>query len=112
MEVAPGDFRAPVAGWTSTNGVTWQAGPSSPALFGAYASIVGAPGGYVAAGTVGDDPDTRIWTSTNGTDWVRVSGVDLPGVGSVGLVSDGRHVLLAVAGDNGPVLLISNGVGR
>ena len=112
MEVTPGDFRAPVASWVSSDGATWRPGPSSPALFGAYASIVGAPGGYVAAGTVGHDPDARLWTSTNGTDWVQVAGVDLSGVSSVRLVSDGRHVLLSGSGDNGPVLLVSNGVGR
>lgn len=112
VEVKPGDFREPVAPWISSDGVTWHPGPSSPALFGAYASIVGAPGGYVAAGTVGDDPDAHIWTSANGLDWVQVAGVDLPGVGSVQLVSDGRHILLSGNGDNGPVLLVSNGVGR
>jgi hypothetical protein len=112
VEITPGDFRAPVAPWISTDGVTWQAGPSSPALFGAYPSIVGAPGGYVAAGTVGQEPDARLWTSTNGVDWVPVAGVDLPGMGSVQLVSDGHHVLLSGSGDNGPVLLVSDGVVR
>jgi len=112
VEIAPGDSRAPIAPWTSSDGVTWHPGQSSPALFGAYPSIVGAPGGYVAAGTVGLDPDARIWTSTNGADWVQVGGVDLPGVGSVQLVSDGRHVLLSGNGDNGPLLLVSNGVLR
>jgi hypothetical protein len=108
VEVTPGDFRAPVASWFSSDGATWLPGPSSPALFGAYASIVGAPGGYVAAGTVGRDPVARLWTSTNGTDWVQVAGVDLPGISQ--LVSDGDHVLVSGSDGSGPVLLVSNGV--
>ena len=108
VEVAPGDFRAPVAAWVSSDGATWHQGPSSPALFGANAGIVGAPGGYVAAGTVGLDPVERLWTSTNGTDWVQVAGVDLQGISR--LVSDGHHVLLSGSGNSGPVLLVSNGV--
>jgi hypothetical protein len=112
VEVAPGDFREPVSPWISSDGTTWQEGPSSPVLFGAYAAIVGAPGGYIAAGTVGREPDARLWTSANAIDWVQVAGVDLSGVGSVQLVSDGRHVLLSGSGDNGPVLLVSNGVER
>jgi hypothetical protein len=110
VEVTPGDFRAPVASWASSDGATWRPGPSSPALFGAHASIVGAPGGFVAAGTVGHDPVARLWTSTNGTDWVQVAGVDLAEIGQ--LVSDGDHVLAAGRDNNGPVLLVSNGVER
>jgi len=112
IEVSPGDFRSSVAPWISSDGITWRPEPASAALFGANAAVVGAPGGFVAAGTVGLDPDARLWTSTNGIDWVQVAGVDLRGVGSVELVSDGRHVLLSGGGDNGPVLLVCNGVER
>ena len=112
VEVSPGDFRSSVAPWVSSDGMSWRQEPASPALFGANAAIVAVPGGFVAAGTVGLDPGARLWTSTNGVEWVPVAGVDLRGVGSVELVSDGRHVLLAGGGDNGSVLLASNGVDR
>ena len=108
IEVAPGDFRSPITPWTSTDGVTWHAGPSSPALFGAYASIVGAPGGYVAVGTIGVSDTEHLWTSTNGTNWVPVAGVDLTTGASVTPVSDGRHVLLSIGGENGRELLVSD----
>jgi hypothetical protein len=111
-EVTPGDFRSPVAPWISSDGIIWRPEPASPALFGANAAIVAAPGGFVAAGTVGLDPDARVWTSTNGVEWVPVAGVDLRGVGSVELVSDGRHVILAAGGDNGSVTFVSRGVDR
>jgi hypothetical protein len=113
VEVAPGDFRQPVAPWISSTGTTWHREPSSPALFGAYATIVGAPGGYVAAGTVGLNPAGALWTSANGVNWVPVAGVDLPGASSIHLVSDGRHVLLSTTDDSGtPVLLVCDGLVR
>jgi hypothetical protein len=111
IEVSPGDFRSSVAPWISSDGITWRPEPASPALFGANAAVVAAPGGYVAAGSVGLDPDARLWTSTNGVDWVQVAGVNLRGL-SVELVSDGHHVLLSGSGDNGAVLLVSTGVDR
>jgi hypothetical protein len=112
IEVTPGDFRAAVSPWISVDGTTWRPQASSPALFGASAAIVGAPGGYVASGTVGLDPDAHIWTSTDGISWVEVAGVDLRGVGSLELVSDGRHVLFLGSRDSGALLLVSNGVER
>ncbi|HEV2005626.1 MAG TPA: hypothetical protein VGQ85_03355, partial [Candidatus Limnocylindrales bacterium] len=112
IEASPGDFRSSMAPWISSDGTTWRPEPASSALFGANAAIVAVPGGFVAAGTVGLDPDARLWTSTNGIDWVQVAGVDLRGVGSVELVSDGRHVLLSGGGDNGTVVLVCNGVER
>jgi hypothetical protein len=113
VEVKPGDFRGPVVPWISDDGSSWRAGPPSAALFGAYASIVAAPGGYVAAGSVGDDPTARLWTSTDGLEWVEVAGADLGGSSSVGVVSDGRHLLaVGIGGDRGLVLLVSNGIDR
>ncbi len=112
IEVAPGDFRAPVTPWTSRDGVTWHAGPSSPALFGAYAAIVGAPGGYLAVGTTGLDVTEHLWSSTDGTNWVPVAGVDLGSGSSATLVSDDHHVLLWFSGPSGLELLVSDGVHR
>jgi hypothetical protein len=110
IEVAPGDFRAPVTPWTSADGVTWHAGPWSPALFGAYASIVGVPGGYLAVGTIGLDVTEHLWSSTDGTSWVPVAGVDVGSDSTLTLVSDGHHVLLWISGPNGLELLVSDGV--
>ena len=113
VEVKPGDFRGPVVPWVSENGSSWRAGQPSAALFGAHASIVGAPGGYVAAGTVGNELTSRLWTSTDGLDWVEVAGVDLGDSSIFGVVSDGRHVLAVGVGvDGGPLLLVSDGVER
>jgi hypothetical protein len=110
IEVAPGDFRAQVTPWTSTDGVTWHAGPSSAALFGAYASIVGVPGGYLAVGTIGLDVTEHLWSSTDGTSWIPVAGVDVGSDSTLTLVSDGHHVLLWISGPNGLELLVSDGV--
>lgn len=110
IEVAPGDFRAPVTPWTSTDGVTWHAGPSSPALFGTSASIVGVPGGYLAVGTIGLDVTEHLWSSTDGTSWVPVAGVDVGSDSTLTLVSDGHHVLLWISGPNGLEVLVSDGV--
>jgi hypothetical protein len=110
IEVAPGDFRAPVTPWASADGVTWHAGPSSPALFGAHASIVGVPGGYLAVGQIGLDVTEYLWSSTDGTTWVPVAGVDLGSDSTVALVSDGRHVLLWISGPGGLQVLVSDGV--
>ena len=107
VEVTPGDFRGPVMPWMSDDGSSWQAGPPSPALFGAYATIVAVADGYVTMGTVGLEPEVRLWTSTDGLDWTQVAGVDLAGVGTAQLVSDGHHVLLAGSGDHGPLMLVS-----
>jgi hypothetical protein len=114
VEVAPGDFRGPIVPLISSDGVTWKAGVASPALFGAsLAAVVAAPGGYVASGTVGLDPPAHLWTSPNGIDWVEVDGVDLAGSSSLGLASDGRHVLaIGSGGDGGTVLLVSDGIDR
>ena len=113
VEVKPGDFRGPIVPWVSEDGLSWRAGQSSPALFGASASIVGAPGGYVATGTVGFELASRLWTSTDGLDWVEVAGLDLRGISIFAVVSDGRHVLaVGVGGDDGLVVLVSSGIDR
>jgi hypothetical protein len=112
IEVAPGDFRAPVTPWTSRDGVIWHAGPSSPALFGTNAAIVGAPGGYLAVGTTGLDVTEHLWSSSDGTNWVPVAGVDLGNGSSATLVSDDHHVLLWFSGPSGLELLVSDGVHR
>jgi hypothetical protein len=110
IEVAPGDFRAPVTPWMSAEGVTWHAGPPSPALFGSYASIVGVPGGYLAVGTIGLDATARLWSSTDGASWVPVAGVDLGNDSTVTLVSDDHHALLWIGGPSGLAVLVSDGV--
>ena len=110
IEVAPGDFRAPVTPWTSPDGVTWHAGEPSPALFGAYASIVGAPGGYLALGTRGLDVGEHLWSSTNGTTWVPVAGIDLGSDSTATFASDGKHVLLSISSASGLELFVSDGV--
>lgn len=110
IEVAPGDARAPVTPWTSRDGLTWHPGPSSPALFGTYASIVGVPGGYLAVGTIGLDVTEHLWSSTEGTSWVPVAGVNLGSESTATLISDDHHVLLWIYGPNGPELLVSDGV--
>ncbi len=96
--------------WTSSDGLTWHADSASPALFGAYASIVGAPGGYLAVGTIGLDATEHLWSSTNRTSWVPVAGVDLGSESNVTLVSDGHHVLLWISGPGGLEALVSEGV--
>ncbi len=113
VELAPDDVRSSVASWVSADGVTWQRGPSSAALFGATATIVAAPGGYVAAGTVGLDTGSFLWTSADGITWVPVAGVDLTGSLVDQLVSDGGHVLLVTRDANGQArALVSAGVER
>jgi hypothetical protein len=113
VEVSPSDIRFAVTPWISTDGVAWHVQPASAALFGATATIVAAPGGYVAAGTVGTDPGAHLWTSTNGTDWVPVAGVDLGGASVDHLISDGSHVLLVGQdASGGPLALVSAGVER
>ena len=111
VEVAPGEFLSPVAPWTSRDGTTWQAGASSPALFGVYpTSLVQAPGGFVATGTVGTT--VGLWTSRDGLNWVSVAGVQLADADESTLVSDGHHVLLIASGQNGARVLVSAGVSR
>ncbi len=108
VEVGPDDIRAPVASWISSTGESWQVQAPSPALFGAQAFIVGAPGGYFAAGLVGTNLEPQLWTSTNGAEWVPVAGVDLSSVLSFQLVSDDQHVLLYGTGKNAPLLLVTS----
>ena len=112
VEVAAGDFRSAVVPWVSPDGATWQTGPFSPALFGAYpTSLVPAPGGFVATGTVGTA--VGLWTSGDGLDWVPVAGVQLADADESGLVSDGRHVLLhLVSGQSETRAFVSVGVIR
>ncbi|MGC8633890.1 MAG: hypothetical protein ACP5VP_04375 [Candidatus Limnocylindrales bacterium] len=115
VEASPGVFLSPVAPWTSKDGAGWTAGPSSPALFGAYPTLAAAPGGYVAAGTVGST-GSGLWTSRDGTDWVPVAGVRLVPADQLQLLqrlqllSDGRHVLLIEAGPSGLTALVSSGL--
>ena len=110
VEVGPGDTRSAVAGWTAADGTTWRGGPVSPALFGAYGSLVAVPGGYAAAAMVGSGPSASLWTSRDGLEWVPVAGVDLNGLDSIGLVSDGRRALLIGTGPSGPKLWVSDGL--
>jgi hypothetical protein len=111
IEIAPGDFRLPVVPFVSNDGLTWRAGPSSPALFGAgISSVVPAPGGFVATGTVGTA--VGLWTSRDGLDWVPVAGVQLADADESTLVSDGHHVLLIASGQNGARAFVSAGVTR
>jgi len=111
VEVAPGEFRSAVVPWVSPDGATWQAGPSSPALYGVYpTSLVQAPGGFVATGTVGTA--VGLWSSRDGLDWVPVAGVQLAGADESHLVADGHHVLLIASGQNGAPVLVSAGVNR
>ena len=111
IEVAPGDFRLLVVPFVSDDGLVWRAGPSSPALFGAgISSLVPAPGGFLATGTVGTA--VGLWTSRDGLDWVPVAGVQLAGADESRLVSDGRHVLLLVSGQSGTRAFVSDGVIR
>ncbi len=111
IEVAPGDFRLPVVPFVSSDGLAWRAGPSSAALFGVgIASLVAAPGGYVATGTVGTA--VGLWTSRNGIAWIPVAGVDLAAADESGLVSDGRHVLLIARSQNGVVGFVTSRVER
>jgi hypothetical protein len=114
VEVSPGVFLSPVAPWTSSDGARWTADPSSAALFGSYPTLVAAPGGYVAAGTVGST-GSGLWTSRDGTDWVPVAGVSLVPADQLQLLqllSDGRHVLLIEAGPSGLTALVSSGLTR
>ena len=110
VQVAPNDYRSPMAGWTSSDGTTWQAGPESPALFGAYPYLVSTPGGFAAAAMVGAGPTADLWTSRDGLDWVPVAGLNFAGVELTGLVSDGRHVLLSGVGPAGSSLWVSDGI--
>jgi hypothetical protein len=111
VEVAPGEFLSPMAPWTSRDGTSWQAGPFSPALFGVYpTSLVPAPGGFVATGTVGTA--VGLWSSRDGIDWVPVAGVQLADADESTLVSDGHHVLLIASGQNGTRAFVSAGVTR
>jgi hypothetical protein len=111
VEVTAGVFLSPVAPWVSTDGTTWGAGAPSPALFGAEGvSLVRAPGGFVATGTVGTA--VGLWSSRDGLDWVPVAGVQLAGADESRLVSDGRHVLLLVSGPSGTRAFVSDGVIR
>ena len=113
VEVKPGDFRGPIVPWISDDGISWRAGPPSAALFGASASIVAVPNGYVASGTVGQELTSRLWTSRDGLNWVEVAGVDVGDSSIVAVVSDGRHILAVGVGvDGGPLLLVSNGIDR
>ena len=111
IEVAPGDFRLPVVPFVSDDGLVWRAGPSSPALFGAgISSLVAAPGGFVATGSVG--LAVGLWTSRDGLDWVPVAGVHLADAQESRVVSDGHHVLLVVSGQSGTRAFVSAGIGR
>jgi hypothetical protein len=111
VEVTAGVFLSPVAPWVSTDGTTWKAGASSPALFGVEGiSLVAAPGGFVATGSVG--LAVRLWTSRDGLDWVPVAGVQLADAEESRVVSDGRHVLLVATGQNGMRAFVSAGIGQ
>jgi hypothetical protein len=109
VEVTAGVYLSPVAPWISPDGATWKVSVSSPALFGAEGtSLVAAPGGFVATGSVG--PKVGLWTSRDGLDWVPVAGVQLGDARQSQVVSDGRHVLLVTTGQNGVRALVSAGL--
>jgi hypothetical protein len=108
VEVTAGVYLAPVAPWVSPDGTTWKVGASSPALFGAVTSLVAAPGGFVATGSVG--LKVGLWTSRDGLDWVPVAGVQLGDAEQSNVISDGRHVLLVATGTNGVSAFVSAGL--
>jgi hypothetical protein len=111
VEVTAGVFLSPVAPWVSIDGTTWRAGAPGPALFGAEGiSLVRAPGGFVATGTVGTA--VGLWSSRGGLDWVPVAGVQLADADESRLVADGHHVLLIARGQSGARVLVSAGVTR
>jgi hypothetical protein len=110
VEVTAGVYLSPVTPWMSTDGTTWRVSVSSPALFGAEGiSLVAAPGGFVATGSVG--LNVGLWTSRDGLDWVPVAGVQLADAEQSWVVSDGRHVLLLASGQNGTRAFVSAGLG-
>ena len=111
VEVSPGVFYPTVAAWSSTNGIDWRSAAPSPALFGAFPmSLVAAPGGYVATGSVG--LATELWTSPDGSHWDQVRGVDLSKVTLAWLASDGRRVILVATGPDTLVAMVSAGVNQ
>lgn len=107
-EVPPSDYEAPAAGWISTDGVTWQAGPPSAAISGLYGDVVAVPGGFVAAGTIG--LGVGMFLSTDGVDWTPVTGLNLTTANSIMLASDGRHVVVETEGPGGSGMWVSSGV--
>jgi len=107
-EVPPSDYEAPAAGWTSTDGVTWQAGPPSWAIRGLYGDVVAVPGGFVAAGSIG--LGVGVFISTDGLVWTPATGLDASTANLVTLASDGHHVVVETAGPAGSDLWVSSGV--
>ncbi len=77
-DASKGDARA----WTSSDGIRWQAAPSSAGMVDAsMESVTAGPNGFVAVGSDGYPggntqlPGARgaaVWVSSNGTDWTRV----------------------------------------
>jgi len=106
--VPPSDYQAPAAGWTSSDGVTWQAGPPSSTLLGLYGDVVAVPGGFVAAGSVG--LGVGVFLSTNGLVWTPATGLDLSAANVVMVASDGRHVVVTTTGPAGSGIWVSSGV--
>ena len=107
-EVPPSDYEAPAAGWTSTDGVTWQAGPPGAAIRGLYGDVVAVPGGFITAGTIG--LGVGVFLSADGLIWTPATGLDLPTATQVTLASDGRHVVVEAAGPGGSGMWVSSGV--
>ncbi len=66
--------------WTSPDGDTWTRVADNPAVFGGpgdqqVARVVAGGPGFVAGGreTSGNGMDAVVWTSVDGTEWVRVA---------------------------------------
>ena len=97
-EVPPSDYEAPAAGWTSTDRVTWQAGPPSGAICGLYGDVVAVLGGFVAAGSVGLG---SACSSRPMVSWTPATGLVLTDGDQVTLASDGHHVVVETAGPAG-----------
>ncbi|HTS14879.1 MAG TPA: hypothetical protein VMH24_04370 [Candidatus Sulfotelmatobacter sp.] len=107
-DVPPSEYEAPAAGWTSTDGVTWQAGPPSAAISGLYGDVVAVPGGFVAAGTIG--LGVGVFLSTDGLVWTAAPGLDVSTATAITIRSDGQHVVVATSGPAGSAVWVSSGV--
>lgn len=100
LDAASEEWATSAASWTSPDGVTWQAAPSTPELEGAVMySISQSPGGgFVAVGCaqckVGQDGVPAAWTSRDALSW---SPAAMPGeMGSAYRVVALEHGLLAI----------------
>jgi hypothetical protein len=79
-------------------------------LRASWGSLVAAPGGYVATGSLGTT--VGLWTSRNGIDRLPVAEVDLATADESSLLSDGRHVLLTARSQDEVIAFVTHGVDR